>query len=38
VQKKDGSVEYTPTGDIPIRDFPLKDNDAPGALEIFEMP
>lgn len=38
VQKNDGKVEFIPTSDIPIRDFPLKDNDAPGALEIYEMP
>ena len=38
VQSKDGSIEFKPTADIPIRDFPLKDNKAEGALEIFEMP
>lgn len=38
VQSKDGSIEFKPTTDIPIRDFPLKDNKAEGALEIFEMP
>lgn len=31
-------VEFKPTGDIPIRDYPLKDNKAEGALEIYEMP
>ena len=38
VQSKDGLVEFKPTTDLPIRDFPLKDNKAEGALEIFEMP
>lgn len=38
VQKKDGSIEFKPTTDIPIRDFPLKDNKLAGALEIYEMP
>ena len=38
VQRKDGEVEFKPTNDIPIRDFPLKDNKAKGAIEIFEMP
>jgi hypothetical protein len=33
-----GTVEFQPTGDIPIRDFPTKDNKVVGALEIFEMP
>ena len=38
VQRKDGEVEFKPTNDMPIRDFPLKDNKAKGAIEIFEMP
>lgn len=38
VQDKGGVVEFKPTTDLPIRDFPLKDNKAEGALEIFEMP
>jgi hypothetical protein len=38
VQSKDGNIEFKPTADLPIRDFPLKDNKAEGALEIFEMP
>ena len=33
-----GKVEFKPTADTPIRDFPLKDNKAKGAIEIFEMP
>ena len=35
---KDGKVEFVPTGDIPIRDFPTKDNKVKGAIEIFCMP
>ena len=31
-------VEFTPTTDIPIRDFPTKDNKLKGAIEIFNMP
>lgn len=38
VMNKDGSVIYRPSSDIPIRDFPLKDNKATGAIEIYEMP
>lgn len=34
---KQGKVEFRPTGDIPIRKFPV-DNDTPGALEIYAMP
>ena len=34
---KDGEVKFTPTNDIPIRKWGVK-NDTPGALEIFEMP
>lgn len=33
-----GEVKYIPTTNIPIRDFPLKDNKAEGALEIYAMP
>lgn len=36
VQNSNG-VEFTPTSDIPIRKFGVK-NDTPGAIEIFEMP
>ncbi len=35
---KTGEVKFNPTVDIPIRDFPTKDNKVAGALEIFEMP
>ena len=33
-----GEVEFVATSDKPIREFPLKDNNAKGAIEIFEMP
>ena len=35
---KDGKVEFMPTNELPIRDFPTKDNKVKGALELFEMP
>lgn len=35
---KSGEVKFNPTIDLPIRDFPTKDNKVKGALEIFEMP
>ena len=35
---KGDKVEFTPTTEIPIRDYPLKDNKNSGALEIYEMP
>lgn len=34
---KQGTVEFKPTGDLPIHDYPVK-NDTPGAIEIFNMP
>lgn len=35
----DGEVQFTPTIDKPIRDYPLKKDDNPkGAIEFFEMP
>lgn len=37
-QDKDGTVKFEPTGDLPIRDYPTKDNKVLGALEIFAMP
>lgn len=37
-QNKEGKVEFRPTGDKPIRDFPTKDNKVIGAMEIYEMP
>ena len=33
-----GKVEFQATADIPIRDFPHKDNKREGAIEIFKMP
>ena len=36
--KNTGKVEFTPSGEIPIRDFPTKDNKVQGALEIFVQP
>ena len=38
VQDKEGKVLFEPSGDIPIRDFPTKDNKVVGALEIYSMP
>lgn len=35
---KTGEVKFNLTVDLPIRDFPTKDNKVKGALEIFEMP
>ena len=35
---KTGEIKFNPTADLPIRDFPTKDNKVKGALEIFEMP
>ena len=32
-----GEVQFTPSADIPIREFPIS-NDTPGAIEIFNMP
>lgn len=33
-----GEVRFKPTVDIPIREFPTKDNKVAGAIEIFTMP
>lgn len=38
VLEQNGKVKFVPTNDIPIRDFPLKDNTARGCVEIFNMP
>ena len=35
---KSGIVEFKPTNDQPIRNFPHKDNKLKGAIEIFQMP
>ena len=36
--QRDGKVEFENSTDIPIRDFPTKDNKVTGCLEIYEMP
>lgn len=36
--QKDGTVKYSPSTDIPIREYPLKDNRNKGAIEIYELP
>lgn len=38
VQNSKGDIEFVPTMDNPIREFPLNDNKYTGALEIYEMP
>ena len=38
VFNKDKRVEFVPTTDTPIREFPTKDNKVKGALEIYNMP
>ena len=35
---KTGEVEFKPTAEKPIREFPTKDNKVVGAVEIFSMP
>jgi len=35
---KNNKVEFVPTGELPIRDFPTKDNKVKGTIEIFSMP
>ena len=35
---KDNKVEFKPTTDAPIRNFPHKDNKLSGSIEIFKMP
>lgn len=35
---KTGAIKFKPTADLPIREFPTKDNKVMGALEIYEMP
>ena len=35
---KDGKVTFVLTNELPIRDFPLKDNTSRGAIEIYSMP
>lgn len=38
IQDKNGKVEFNPTNEMAIRDFPTKDNKIAGAVEIYEMP
>ena len=38
VMKQNGIVEFVPTNDMPIRNFPLQNNNEHGAIEIYEMP
>ena len=38
VEREVGKIEFRPTNDIPIREFPTKDNKVAGAMEIFQMP
>lgn len=38
IMKPNGEVDFVPTAQTPIRDFPLKDNKAEGCLEIYAMP
>ena len=38
LQNSKGDIEFAPTMDNPIREFPLNDNKYTGALEIYEMP
>lgn len=38
IQNSKGDIEFVPTMDNPIREFPLNDNKYTGALEIYEMP
>lgn len=35
---KSGEVEFRPSNDLPIREFPTKDNKVKGAIEIYNMP
>ncbi len=38
IEKSDGTVEFKPNADVPIRDYPTKDNKVKGAVEIYELP
>ena len=35
---KNGKVEFSPTVDVPLREWKIKDNKVEGALEIFALP
>lgn len=37
-QNSNGEIEFRPTDDTPIRNYPLKDNKDKGALEIYNLP
>ena len=37
IPTRNGEVEFKPTNDVPIREFPV-DNDIPGAIEFYELP
>ena len=38
ITDSNGKISFVPSSNLPIRDFPLKDNKNEGALEIFKMP
>lgn len=38
VLNKKGTVDFLPTNDMPIREFPTKDNKVYGAIEIYKKP
>lgn len=38
LQDSAGTVIFAPNNDLPIRDYPIKDNKERGAIEIWEMP
>lgn len=38
VMESSGTITFKPTNDLPIREFPLKDNKAKGAIEIYKKP
>lgn len=35
---KDGEVQFSPTSESPIREFPHKDNKMEGSIELFQLP
>ncbi len=35
---KDGEVQFSPTSESPIREFPHKDNKIEGSIELFQLP
>lgn len=38
IQNNKGEIDFSITNNVPIREFPTKDNKVEGALEIYEMP